>query len=255
MAAIRFLSLFIVSPHTILAKSLKIMRDDDMKLKLLLAATAAFAAVPAQAQDDVPADFTGPRIEAHVGFARVGIENRDIREFAGRGDFGPAEQDTGALGGGELGFDFQAGPLVVGLYVGADISEGEERFETDFVHLRADRNYYAGARAGFVLSPGVMVYGKGGLSRGNLDVEFLANAPAAIQAAFDDDVEERDGIHFGGGAEFAMGRIFYGRLDFMHTRYDRVNLGNLGRTGPVTNPSYEQRFTRNQITAGVGLRF
>jgi len=226
-----------------------------MKLKLLLAATAAFAAVPAQAQDDVPADFTGPRIEAHVGWSRTGIENRDIREFSGRGDFGPAEQDNGFIGGAELGFDFQAGGLVVGLYGGADFSETEERFEGDFVHLSADRNYYAGARAGFVVSPGVMIYGKGGLSRGNLDVRFLANAPAAIQAAFDDDVEDRDGIHFGGGAEFSMGGLFYGRLDFMHTRYDRVDLGNLGRTGPVTNPSYEQRFTRSQLTAGVGLRF
>lgn len=226
-----------------------------MKLKLLLAAAAVFTAFPAQAQDEVVADFTGPRIEGHVGWTRTGLENRDVRTFAGRGDFGPAEQDTGAIGGGELGFDFQAGALVVGAYLGADFGETEERFEGDFVHLRADRNLYAGARAGFAITPGVMIYGKGGLSRGNVEVEFLANAPAAIQAAFDDDVEERDGWHFGGGAEFNMGRMFYGRLDYMHTKYDSVELGTLGRTGPVTNPQYEQRFTRNQITAGVGIRF
>ena len=228
-----------------------------MKLKLLLAAATAFtgfAAAPAQAQDGVVADFTGPRIEAHVGWTRVGLENRDVREFGGRGDFGPADQDTGFIGGGELGFDFQAGGLVVGAYVGADFSETEERFETEFVHLHANRNLYAGVRAGFAVTPGVMLYGKGGLSRGNIDVEFLANAPAVMQAAFDDDVEERDGIHFGGGAEFNMGSMFYGRLDYMHTRYDRVDLGSLGRGGAIT-PSYEQRFTRNQITAGVGLRF
>jgi outer membrane immunogenic protein len=228
-----------------------------MKLKLFLAAAtalSAFAAAPAQAQDEVVGDFTGPRVEVHVGWGRVGLENRDIREFAGRGDFGPAEQDNGALGGVEAGFDFQAGPLVVGLYVGADLSETEERFETDFVHLSANRNLYAGARAGFALTPGIMIYGKGGLSRGDLEVEFLANAPAAITAAFDDDVEDRDGIHFGGGAEFNMGRMFYGRLDYMHTRYDRVDLGTLGRGGAVA-PSYQQRFTRNQVTAGVGLRF
>lgn len=229
-----------------------------MKLKLLLAAAtavSAFAAAPAQAQDEVVPDFTGPRVEVHVGWGRVGLENRDIREFGGRGDFGPAEQDNGALGGVEAGFDFQAGGLVIGAYVGFDLSETEERFETDFVHLRANHNLYAGARAGFVLSPSVMIYGKGGVSRGDLDVEFLANAPGAIQTAFDDDVEDRDGIHFGGGAEFNMGRNFYGRLDYMHTRYDRVDLGTLGRTGVTTNPSYQQRFTRNQVTAGVGLRF
>ena len=226
-----------------------------MKLKLLLAAAAAFAAFPAQAQDDVVADFTGPRIEAHVGWDRVGIQNRDVREFAGRGDFGPSDQDNGFIGGAELGFDFQAGALVVGAYLGADFSETEERIETDFVHFRSDRNLYAGARAGFAVGPGVMLYGKGGLSRGNLDVEFFANAPAAIRTAFDEDVEERDGWHFGGGVEMNMGSMFYGRIDYMHTRYERIDLGTLGRTGPTTNPSYEQRFTRNQVTAGVGIRF
>ena len=101
-----------------------------------------------------------------------------------------------------------------------------------------------------------MIYGKGGLSRGNLDVEFLANAPAAIQTAFNqDDIEERDGWHFGGGAEFNMGSMFYGRLDYMHTKYDSVGLGSLGRTNVTTLPDYEQRFTRNQITVGFGLRF
>ena len=227
-----------------------------MKLKLLLAAAAAFAAFPAHAQDEVVADFTGPRIEGHVGWTRVGLENRDVREFAGRGDFGPADQDNGFIGGGELGFDLQVGGIVVGAYLGADFSETEERFETDFVHLRANRNLYAGARAGFAVTPGVMIYGKGGLSRGDVEVQLLANAPAAIVTAFsNDDIEERDGIHFGGGAEFNMGSMFYGRLDYMHTRYDSVELGSLGRTSVTTNPSYEQRFTRNQVTAGVGIRF
>jgi outer membrane immunogenic protein len=226
-----------------------------MKLKLLLAATAAFAAVPAQAQDEAVADFTGPRIEGHVGWDRVGLQNRDVRQFGGRGDFGPSDQDNGFIGGGELGFDAQIGGIVLGAYVGADFSEAEERIETDFVHLRADRNLYAGARAGFALSPGVMVYGKGGLSRGNLDVRFLANAPVAIQNAFNnDDIEERDGWHFGGGIEMNMGSMFYGRFDYMHTRYERIPLGSLGRGG-TTSPVYEQRFTRNQVTAGVGLRF
>lgn len=227
-----------------------------MKLKLLFAAAAAFAAFPAQAQDEVVADFTGPRIEAHVGWDRTGIQNRDVREFAGRGQFGPGNQDNGFIGGAELGFDLQAGGLVVGAYLGADFSETEERIETDFVHFRANRNLYAGLRAGVSVSPGAMLYAKGGLSRGNLDVELLAGAPAAITTAFnDDDIEERDGIHFGGGVELNMGSMFYGRIDYMHTRYDSVELGNLGRTGPTTNPSYEQRFNRNQVTAGVGIRF
>jgi outer membrane immunogenic protein len=225
-----------------------------MKLKLLLAAAAAFVAFPAQAQDDIVADFTGPRIEAHIGWDRVGIQNRDVRQFAGRGDFGPSDQDNGFIGGGELGFDMQLGGIVVGAYVGADFSETEERIETDFVHFRSDRNMYAGARAGVALG-GALLYAKGGLSRGNLDVRFLNNAPAAIQAAFDDDVEDRDGWHLGGGFEMNMGRMFYGRIDYMHTRYERIDLGNLGRTGTSTNPLYEQRFTRNQVTAGVGLRF
>jgi outer membrane immunogenic protein len=135
-----------------------------MKLKLLLTAAAVFAAVPAQAQDaasDAGAGngtFTGPRIQAQVGWDRTGINIADTRNFGGRGDFGQgSEQDNEVAYGGEVGFDFDLGGFVVGVYAGADFSNAAEGFDFNTatppqprILIESDRNAYVGARLGFV---------------------------------------------------------------------------------------------------------
>jgi outer membrane immunogenic protein len=226
-----------------------------MKLKLLIATAAvAVAAFPAQAQDTGgTGTFTGPRIQAQAGLDRVGLQVRDVRSFNGRGDFGGSQQDNEPSYGGEVGFDFDLGGFVVGAYAGADFSNAAEVFTTPrAVTLEADRNLYAGARVGIVLGDRAMVYGKGGLSRGNVDVTF---GPGAVTTGFDDVDGERDGYHFGGGVEFALTQNFYIRGDYTHTEYDEINLGTLGVIGQTTSPQFEQRFNRNSITAAVGIRF
>ena len=215
-----------------------------MKLKLLLAAAAvAFTALPAQAQDGVGGDFTGPRIEAHVAWDRTGINLRDTRNFGGRGDFGVQQQDNELSYGGEVGFDAELGGFVVGAYAGIDFSDAEEDVANGTILLSAERNMYAGVRGGIVAGDNILVYARGGFSRGRLDATFPTTGTSAINPATYD--ENFDGWHVGGGAEVAVGPMFYLRADYTHTRYE-------DRT---VSPTQELRFTRNQITGAIGLRF
>ena len=222
-----------------------------MKLKLLFAVAAAVAAFPAQAQE-TGGTFTGPRIQIQGGWDRAGIQIRDVRQFQGRGDFGGSQHDNEISYGGELGFDFDIGGFVVGAYGGIDFSDASETFVAPrAVTLSAERNIYAGGRIGIVAGDRALIYGKGGYSRGDLEVEFGAGAATT---GFED-VDDRDGWHVGGGVEVAVTDMVYVRADYTHTTYDDVPLGTLGVTNLAGNPVFEQRFNRNQVTAAIGIRF
>jgi outer membrane immunogenic protein len=228
-----------------------------MKLKLLFAATVAFSAFPAQAQDtDTGGAFTGPRIQVQAGWDRTGINIVDTRNFGGRGNFdGHSQQDNEISYGGEVGFDFDLGGFVVGAYAGADFSNASEDFDFNTatppaprLTLEAERNMYAGARLGVVVAPNVMIYGKGGFSRGRLSDDRPNGTGTIVYPTNEDNF---DGYHFGGGVEFSLGGMVYVRGDYTHTRYEDLVL-------PVqTNPAQtlEAHFNRNQATLGLGIRF
>lgn len=231
-----------------------------MKLKLLFAATVAFAAFPAQAQDAASgnATFTGPRIQAQVGWDRVGLNLQDTRNFGGRGDFttGPSDQDSEVSFGGEVGFDADLGGFVIGAYAGADFSQAAEGFNFDTatpaqprILLEADRNYYVGARLGFVAGGRAMIYGKGGYSRATLDESNPSGVARTINFQTGDD--EVDGYHFGGGVELALTEMLYVRADYTHTRYDSRALP----VQPTPAQTLELTFNRNQVTGAIGIRF
>jgi outer membrane immunogenic protein len=236
-------------------------RDDVMKLKLLFAATVAFAAFPAHAQDngDSRGTFTGPRIQAQVGWDRTGINLQDTRNFGGRGDFGAgSEQDNEVSYGGEVGFDLDVGGFVVGAYAGADFSNADEDFDFSTatptapsvprLTLEASRNLYAGARIGVVAAPNILIYGKGGFSRARLEDQRSNGTGTIIYPTDEDDF---DGYHFGGGIELALGRMLYVRADYTHTRYENMDLPT------QTNPAQtlQLHFNRNQVTGAIGIRF
>ena len=215
-----------------------------MKLKLLFAAAVAFAAFPAQAQDND--NFTGPRIQAQAGWDRTGIAILDPRNFGGRGNFGLGDQDNEVGFGGEVGFDVDVGGFVIGAYVGANFSSAAEGFDFDAtgnprILLEAERDLYAGARAGVTVAPRVLIYGKGGFSRGTLDAT-ITGTPTIPYPVNED---EFDGFHFGGGVEMRLGRMFYIRADYTHTTYDDL---------PI-NATNELHFNRNTVMGAIGVRF
>jgi outer membrane immunogenic protein len=199
----------------------------------LLAATAAasFISTPAFAQ------FTGPRIEARLAYDSVeaAVESGD--------PFATEDGESAISYGGEIGYDLQLGPAVVGAYAGlegSNLRTCDEVFGGDEGCIGQGRNLYVGVRGGFAVGPRIMVYGKAGYSNGSIDVSYSGNG-------FDDFelTEDFGGYHLGIGGEFAVTSSLYGRLEYVHTDYGEFEFD----TDDVG------KFTRGQLMVGVGLRF
>lgn len=215
-----------------------------MKAYLIFAAASAaamtLAASPAAAQN-----FSGPRVEGRVGWDGTNISIKDTRDFGGRGSFSSGSTASDLSIGGEVGFDVESGRLAFGGYAGVDLGENDEPFPDRRVTFETGRSFTAGARVGYVLSPTVLLYAKGGYSNARLRPEFTAGASTAQQAAFAGFERDRSGFHVGGGAEFAVAQSFYGRLDYAHHKYKDFQV----------DANSELSFRRNQVTAAIGYRF
>jgi opacity protein-like surface antigen len=65
------------------------------------------------------------------------------------------------------------------------------------------------------------------------------------------DSRSRNGYHFGGGLELAFTPNFYGRVEYVQTRYSRLSW-----VDPTDDDfTVGIRARRQQVTAGLGLRF
>lgn len=204
------------------------------------AAVTLLASAPAAAQN-----FSGPRVEGRVGIDGTNISIKDTRDFGGRGDFSSGSTATDLSIGAEVGFDIESGQLAFGAYAGADFGENNEPFPDRQLNFETGRNLTAGARVGYVVSPNVLLYAKGGYSNARIKPQFFTGATTAQRNAFAEFDRSQDGFHVGGGAEFAMRQSFYGRIDFAHHIYDDFDV----------DANSEFSFRRNQLTAAIGFRF
>lgn len=218
----------------------------------LLAATATIAAAPAAAQEEGP-NFTGVRFEARAGWDSFGgrIAMTDPDDADETIIVSTSRDKTGY--GAELGYDVQLGPVVVGAYAGVDNSSSGSCLEIagdDLGCLESGRNLYAGGRAGVVVSGNLLVYGRGGYSRGRYSLAYdndVDAGPSPVWVIAD----SAGGYHYGGGLEMAFTPNFYGRLEYVRTRYDRLDT-----VDPLDDDiDLGIRARRNQVTAGLGLRF
>jgi len=214
-----------------------------MKNKIfIIAASVGVAAVaaPAAAQN-----FSGPRVEGRIGWDGTNISIKDTRDFGGRGNFSSGSTASDLSIGGEVGFDVESGWLAFGGYAGVDLGENDEPFPDRAVVLETGRNFTAGGRVGYVVSPTVLLYAKGGYSNARVRAQFTSGATAAQRSALAGFDRDRNGFHAGGGAEFAVAQSFYGRLDYTHHKYKDFQV----------DANSELSFRRNQVTAAIGYRF
>lgn len=203
-----------------------------MKSAFVVAAAATFlAAAPAHAQ------FSGPRVEARLGYEAVeaAIETGD--------PLATEDSESAIAYGGEVGYDLAVGPAMVGAYAGlegSNLRNCQEVFGNDEGCVNQGRTLYAGVRAGFSPVPRVLLYAKGGYSNGSVDVTYTGNGTGGFEAS-----DSFDGYHLGAGAELALVSGLYGRLEYVHTdhgefEFDADTVGEL---------------TRGQVMVGLGLRF
>ena len=188
----------------------------------LLASAATVAATPALAQENAP--FSGVRVQGIVGYDRTHTDGVN---------------SDGVAYGAQVGYDFQAGNLVLGVEGEAGDSTVDECANavivaTDELCVNAGRDLYAGGRVGYALSPRVLLFGKAGYTNARVSLDYQ---DGTVATAPDFSIRDHlDGVRVGGGLEFALGPNAY-----LSTEYRYSN--------------YEQGFERHQVVAGLGFRF
>lgn len=220
---------------------------------LLFAASATVAAAPAFAQEEEGPNFTGVRFEARAGSDSFSGRITMPDPAQANTTITAASRQSKAGYGAELGYDAQLGPVVVGAYAGLDNSGTSDCLEIvgdDIGCLETGRNIYAGARAGVVVAGNLLVYGKGGYSRSRYSLAYDGDTDVAANPIYVLS-DNAGGYHYGGGLEMAFTPNFYGRVEYVRTRYDRLNT-----VSPLDDDIAVGISTRrNQVTAGIGLRF
>jgi len=192
--------------------------------KLILAALAASAAAtPAFAQDT---GFTGPRAEAVAGWDHVSD-----------GSINNGSQD-GAVYGGQIGYDFQAGTAVFG--VEGEVTGATTRHRATGVLVAGDRltasagrDFYVGGRLGFTAGSRTLLYAKGGYTNARFDTHYVSGT-SDIR-----DHDNADGWRLGAGAEVRLNQRVYAKAEYRYSRYDTSSI----------------EAERHQVLAGLGVRF
>jgi len=212
----------------------------------LIAGSAVLLAAPASAQNTNPV-FTGPRVEATLGYDHVGAGS-SVSNNNGDDD----QSIDGLLYGGGIGYDIAtAGGLVLGAegeVTGSTArnSAGQYSNTFGFGRVRQGRDFYVGARVGFLANPATLVYAKGGYTNAKLDV-LAGSTTQATDTDF-----ELSGYRVGAGVERALSPTTYAKIEYRYSNYER---GRIDYGSGATSGRFDVDTDRHQIAASYGFRF
>jgi len=199
--------------------------------RILLAATAlvAFSTVAVAADMPVKApayaapapmfNWTGFYIGGNVGAAWENLTTTDVDGFAALATPGTRTKlhDTGFIGGGQLGYNFQSGNWLVGIE--GDIGWldlGKKRFitgTTSSTQVGIDSGLYADVtgRIGYITNNNALWYAKGGWAYYNGDRLF--STTAGFTAG---NIGSFSGWTAGGGVEWLIGPNWTAKIEYQH---------------------------------------
>lgn len=184
-----------------------------------LTVAAVCSPAPAAAQA-APAPFTGPRIEATIGYDRS------------HADGVPARIDSvdGLRLGAAAGYDLALAPRVT---IGAEAGVGftlagatRTTIGNDRYRLTNGRDIEAGLRLGYIVGPSTLLYGKAG----------WANSEARARVGQRTAKGTDNGVRLGAGVEQMLGDHAYAKAEYRYT-------------------AYGDGVSRHQALMGVGYRF
>ena len=213
-------------------------------LTALAASTAAAFATPALAQST--GAFDGPRIGVIAGYDGL---------RPGRGADSDISSDNGADGflyGVDAGYDHQMGRFVLGAegeISGSTSKTADDPDTTDalgYGRVKAGRDLYVGARAGYLVTPSTMLYAKAGYTNARLDL--TANDGDTVTGRH----FNLDGYRVGAGVEQSLGTNTYAKLEYRYSNYGDARLEYAN--GENTN-NFNVDTDRHQVVVGLGFRF
>lgn len=195
-----------------------------------------------------PADFYPPLgrpaldLERWTGFYLGGTLGYGFGNTLVGGDIGGFSFDTsGGLGTLFAGYNWQLGRTVLGLET--DIGTGRLGSRTDVTAgvLRTELDAIGSfrARAGFLLTPALMLYGTAGLAWANMDFGIVGN-PSRGETLF--------GYQLGLGGELMVSNHVTLRLEYIFTDLERERVIHSGMTN-LYDPDF------HQVRAGISLKF
>jgi outer membrane immunogenic protein len=228
----------------------------------IAAGAAALALLTGAAAANGSGKWTGFYIGGHAGYAFNGDA---VYTYTEAGNFEPADRPRpteleGAIGGAQLGFNYQMGGLVLGIdgtYSAADLNdtllENPLPAGNDY-RTNSSVDYLATVtgRAGLALDY-VLLYAKGGVAFTTVefDASFISgDSRTSIKNDFD-----RTGWVAGIGMEVALTRNWTVGIEYAHMDFGTENV-----TLPVTNSGITQEkldldFAIDTVTARVSYKF
>jgi len=213
----------------------------------LLAAGSALAfALPAAAQDN--AAFTGPRVEALVGYDSTSPGSSEDIDNAEDID---QSMDDVAYGVG-VGYDMAFSGAVIGVEGEYVHSEAQTEYDTvgfenfGVGNLEAGRDLYVGVRAGVLVTPRTLAYAKAGYTNASYNVLATDNVTDV-----DTDID-LDGWRVGAGLEYAVSENMFVKGEYRYSNYEE---GEVEGPSGVESDRFDIDADRHQVMLGVGVRF
>jgi outer membrane immunogenic protein len=203
-----------------------------------LAGPAMAADMPVKARPPAPApvavyNWTGCYIGGNVGGGWARTKQSQIAKLTpgpvpvGPNDFG-ASDDSAFIGGGQIGCDYQYNSWVFGLQGKVDFGDIKSSHgiptafpgfpaPTSFTSINKTKDVVtATARLGYLFTPAMLAYVKGGGAWARVDHTFIGHVPVDFLSESASDIS-RQGWTVGGGLEwmFAPGWSIFGEYNYM----------------------------------------
>ncbi|GGC26585.1 hypothetical protein GCM10011371_12720 [Novosphingobium marinum] len=217
------------------------------KFLVPLAIGSALVSVPALAQNASP--FTGPRVEAVLGYD-VSKAGSSVDDDA---NVDNDQSIDGLLYGVGIGYDHDFGSIVAGAE--AELTDSTAKTEFDngdfegfgFGNVKANRDLYIGGRIGVKATPRTLIYGKAGYTNAKFDV-LSSDGTTEFRQDFD-----ADGYRVGAGVEQALSERTFAKVEYRYSNYARAEVDFDGDI--PDSERFDIDTDRHQVVASVGMRF
>ena len=217
----------------------------------------ALVATPAAAQDE----FSGFRVEAVAGWDNEGVDYDDDVLNGGKRD------DDGFTLGAGAGYDFQMGQFVFGPEAEFTESTLDREYQEQGVrpalpiatpitaqyNIEGGGDIYVGGRAGYVITPTFLLYGKIGYSWHKLAIEG-SGTDNGVPFTIDEQID-LGGLRLGAGGEMKFTDNFYGKIEYRYSNYNEGDFDVNGANANL-NPLFSGiDVVRHTVVVGAGFRF